>query len=419
MKQAGFRLIIKQTKMKNMFSFINHSTKKIAFLLYILLLPGFVQPLWAAGPPQESIFNNTLAVTLLILMALLLIIIGVLANILVGLADLKVKKNKIKSAAGTLTSVLLVLLLSSTSLFAQNAGGTTPPVTQTIGGMDSTTFYIMVAVIFVELTTIIALLVNIKFLLKEEKEKITAPEELAKVIEAKKSRLSWWDRFNKLRPVAQEGELDLGHDYDGIRELNNKLPPWWLYGFYLTIIFAAIYLWRFHISHTAPLSAQEYEKSIQLADLRVNNYLKKKGENLDENNVTFLANPADLQAGKDIFTRDGLCGTCHGKDGSGIVGGVNGVGPNLTDEYWIHGGNIKDLFKVIKYGVSGKGMIEWGSRFSPKEIAQIASYVKSLRGTNPPAHKAPDGQLYKEDTAPAAPVKPVSDSLKTTPNKQT
>jgi cytochrome c oxidase cbb3-type subunit 3 len=428
MKQAGFPLIIKQTKMKKMFSFMNQPSKKIAGLLFILLLPGFTQPVFAAGPPGESLFNNALALILVVLMIVLLIIIGVLANILVGLADLKVKKQKSKSGAGTIIPVLMAMLLSGTSLFAQNTGGTagtTSPASSTIGGIDATTFYIMVGVIFVELATIIALLVNIKFILKEEKEKLLTPEAKTIVLEEKKSRLSWWDRFNKLRPVAQEAELDLGHDYDGIRELNNKLPPWWLYGFYLTILFAVIYLWRYHVSHTAPLSAQEYERSVQLADARVGNYLKAKGENIDETSVTLLTKPEDLQAGKEIFTRDGLCGTCHGKDGSGIVGGVNAVGPNLTDDYWIHGGNIKDLFKVIKYGVSGKGMIEWGSRFSPKEIAQIASYVKSLNGTNPPAHKAPDGQLYKEETAPEKPVadsnktKPVADTTKIKPNKPT
>ena len=418
MKQAGFLLIIKPTKMKKMFSLINPQSKKTAGLLFILLLPGFVQPIWAAGPPGESIWNNSLAVIMFILMIILMIIIAVLANILVGLADLKVKKQKSASAAGKIASVSIVLLLFGTSLFAQNTAGQTETAAntvKTIGGMSATTFYLMVSVIFVELATIIALLVNIKFIIHKEKEKSTAPEILKKAIEAKKSKLSWWDRFNKLRPVTQEAELDLGHDYDGIRELNNKLPPWWLYGFYASIVFAVVYLWQHHVSHTAPLSAQEYEKSIQLADLKVSNYLKKKGENIDESSVMLLSKPEDLQAGKEIFTRDGICGTCHGKDGSGIVGGANGVGPNLTDDYWIHGGSIKDIFKVIKYGVNGKGMIEWGSKFSPKEIAQIASYVKSLKGTNPPAQKAPDGQLYKDEVTAPAPV----DSVKSKPNKPT
>jgi cytochrome c oxidase cbb3-type subunit 3 len=405
--------------MKNMFSLMNQQSKKSAWLLAVLLGPGFTQALWAAGPPQESLFSNMLAVLLFIVMIILLIIIAVLAKILVGLADLKVKRKKERAGTGTIVTVLTALLLGSHSLFAQNTGGPADAANtaHTIAGMSASAFYLMITVIFVELLTIIALLVNIKFIIREEKEKLIVPQTEAAAREEKKSKLSWWDRFNKLRPVAQEAELDLGHDYDGIRELNNKLPPWWLYGFYLTIVFAGIYLWRHHVSHTAPLSAQEYERSVQMADLRVSNYLKKKGENIDENTVTLLTKPEDLRAGKEIFTRDGLCGTCHGKDGSGMVGGVNGVGPNLTDDYWLHGGNIKDIFKVIKYGVNGKGMPEWGSRFSPKEIAQIGSYVKSLRGSNPPVHKAPDGQLYNEpDAIPAVPVKPAADSLKEKPN---
>jgi cytochrome c oxidase cbb3-type subunit III len=413
MKPAGFRLIIKPTNMRQIFSFMNQPLKNISGLLAVLLMPFFLQPVWAAGPPGESIWNNSLAVIMFILMIILMIIIAVLGNILIGLADMKVKKRKSKSASGTVIPVLLILLFSSTSLFAQNTGEPVNTAAKTIGGMSATTFYLMVAVIFVELITILALLVNIKIILIKEKEKEIAPETEAKAIEAKRSKLNWWDRFNKLRPVEQEADLDLGHDYDGIRELNNKLPPWWLYGFYASIVFAIIYLWQHHVSHTAPLSAQEYEHSVQLADLRVSNYLKAKGENIDESNVKLLTSPEDLAAGKDIFTRDGLCGTCHGKDGSGMVGGVNGVGPNMTDDYWIHGGSIKDIFKVIKYGVSGKGMVEWGSKFSPKEIAQIASYVKSLRGSNPQPHKPPDGQLYQEEEKVPVPA----DSIKKQPNK--
>jgi cytochrome c oxidase cbb3-type subunit 3 len=295
-------------------------------------------------------------------------------------------------------------------LFAQKTGGpadNTSATSGTIGGLSASTFYIMIAVIFVELATIIALLVNIKFILIKEKEKLKVPGAGVKIIEAKKSGLSWWDRFNKLRPVAQEAELDLGHDYDGIRELNNKLPPWWLYGFYLTIVFAGIYLWRHHVSHTAPLSAQEYERSIQIAELRTKEFLKSKGENIDETNVTLLTQPEDILAGKELFT-NGACIGCHGKDGSGMVMGQPGVGPNLTDDYWINGGNIKNVFTTIKYGGrSGKGMQAWGNTYSAKQIAQIASYVKSLRGTNPAIHKGPDGVLYQEEE-----LKPAADSSK-------
>lgn len=376
-----------------------NSRNKISLLLAILMI-GFGQPAWADGSPASSIFSNPLAVTLIILMLLLLIIIGILGNILLGTADLKLKKRKNISAGPEVKKVVLIaLLFSGTSLYAQDtATSATQNAAATIGGMSSFTFYVIAAVIFLELFIILALLVNIKFLISAEKEKaITEPAVL------KTPQLSWWDKINKLRPVNQEAELDLGHEYDGIRELNNRLPPWWLYGFYLTIIVAFIYMWRYHVSHTAPLSIQEYENSVQVADMEIKEYLKKKGENMNENSVTLLTDAADIKAGKAIFTDPSRCITCHGPEAGG-----NSVGPNLTDDYWIYGGNIKDLFKTIKYGTN-KGMRSWKDDLSARQIAQVASYVKSLHGTKPANPKPPQGEFYKEDTVPATTV---VDSLK-------
>lgn len=375
---------------------MRNKIKYIPGLAALLLLTS--QPVWAAGPPAPSIFSNPLAVVFIILMLVLLIVIGILANIVIGAADVKLKRRlalKTNKAGMILTALLL-----SSSLFAQDAGtGTVASGSKSIAGMDPSTFYIMVTVLFLELLVIIALLINIKFLLKQEKARIAAPvTEEEKVIAEKEkaNHLSWWDRFNKLRPVSQEAELDLGHDYDGIRELNNRLPPWWLYGFYLCIIFAVVYLWRFHVSHTGPSSKEEFETSIAKADLRVKEYLKKKGDAVDENTVTLLTAAEDISAGKAIFTDPSKCPACHGADGGG-----NAVGPNLTDDYWIYGGNIKDIFKTIKYGTN-KGMRSWKDDLSARQMAQVASYVKSLKGTKPANPKDPQGELYKEETA--APV---------------
>lgn len=372
---------------------MRNKIKYIPGLAALLLLTS--QPVWAAGPPAPSIFSNPLAVVFIILMLVLLIVIGILANIVIGAADVKLKRRlalKTNKAGMILTALLL-----SSSLFAQDAGtGTVASGSKSIAGMDPSTFYIMVTVLFLELLVIIALLINIKFLLKQEKARIAAPvTEEEKVIAEKEkaNHLSWWDRFNKLRPVSQEAELDLGHDYDGIRELNNRLPPWWLYGFYLCIIFAVVYLWRFHVSHTGPSSKEEFETSIAKADLRVKEYLKKKGDAVDENTVTLLTAAEDISAGKAIFTDPSKCPACHGADGGG-----NAVGPNLTDDYWIYGGNIKDIFKTIKYGTN-KGMRSWKDDLSARQMAQVASYVKSLKGTKPANPKDPQGDLYKEEAA--------------------
>ena len=380
------------------------------------LLVFTVQPAFAAGPPSPSIFSNPLAITLLSIMILLLIVIGILANIVIGAAEVKLQKRKAEKAKGLSTALLLIMLLIAPSLIAQDATSTTEAsqkAAKAIGGLDASTFYIMVAVLFIELGIIIALLINIKFLLRKEKERtaIVTKEEAIITAEEKANKLSWWDKVNKLRPVSQEAELDLGHEYDGIRELNNRLPPWWLYGFYATILFAGIYLWRFHVSHNGPSSKQEYESAVARAEIKVQEYLKKKGEAVDENTVTLLTSADDIAAGKAIFTDPSKCPACHTAEGGG-----NAVGPNLTDDYWIYGGSIKNIFKTIKYGTS-KGMRSWKDDLSAKQMAQVASYVKSLRGTKPPNPREPQGELYKEDAAPATPAVDSAGTKKVVTNK--
>ena len=366
----------------------------------LLLLTSFgilAKPALAAGPPEPSIFSNPLALTLLSLMALLLIVIAVLANLLIGSADWKVQRKDNKQRSTTVNTMLVIgFMLLSPSLFAQDAAGSnTANTVQSIGGLSVSTFYVMASVIFLELFVILALLINTRFLIKSVKQQ-EAPAEAAAEAAVKKPTFTWWNKINRFKPVEQEADIDLGHDYDGIRELDNRLPPWWLWGFYITIVFAAVYLWRYHVSETAPLSQQEYEQSVARAEARIQEYLKEKGEAVNENSVTYLADAADLAEGKKHFINS--CAACHKPDGAGEVG------PNLADEYWIHGGDIKSIFRTIKYGVDGKGMASWQSVYSPKEIAQLASFVKSLHGTNPPNGKAAQGTLYKEEAAPAAPV---------------
>ena len=380
------------------------------------LLVFTVQPAFAAGPPSPSIFSNPLAITLLSIMILLLIVIGILANIVIGAAEVKLQKRKAEKAKGLSTALLLIMLLIAPSLIAQDATSTTEAsqkAAKAIGGLDASTFYIMVAVLFIELGIIIALLINIKFLLRKEKERtaIVTKEEAIITAEEKANKLSWWDKVNKLRPVSQEAELDLGHEYDGIRELNNRLPPWWLYGFYATILFAGIYLWRFHVSHNGPSSKQEYESAVARAEIKVQEYLKKKGEAVDENTVTLLTSADDIAAGKAIFTDPSKCPACHTAEGGG-----NAVGPNLTDEYWLYGGSVKNIFKTIKYGTS-KGMRSWKDDLSAKQIAQVTSYVLSLKGTKPANPREPQGELYKEDAIPATPAVDSAGTKKVVTNK--
>ncbi len=140
--------------------------------------------------------------------------------------------------------------------------------------------------------------------------------------------------------------------------------------------------------------------SVAKADLEIKEYLKLKGDQVDENTVTLLTAPGDIEEGKTIFAKS--CVACHNE------GGAGNVGPNLTDDYWLHGGDIKSVFKTIRYGINA--MPQWQNSYSNKQIAELASYVKSLRGTKPANPKPPQGELYKEDTAPAKTTASLSDS---------
>jgi cytochrome c oxidase cbb3-type subunit 3 len=361
-------------------------------------------PVWAAGPPAENPLNNPFAVLLISLMIILLIAIGILANILIGTADVtlvkwKKKKESGKSAVAQAAAIFIGFMLLNISALAQDAPAATQ-ASATVGGLAPSAFYTMVSIIFLELLVILVLLINIRMLLKSQKEALVIGQTVteAQPVVAK-PRLSWWIRINKFKTMEQEADIDLGHNYDGIRELDNRLPPWWIYGFYVTIVFAAIYLWRYHVSHTAPLSKEEYELAVQKADQKVQDYLKQKGESVDENNVVLLG-AADIAEGKKMFQI--TCVACHNE------GGAGNVGPNLTDDYWIHGGDIRSVFKTIKYGINA--MPTWQNTYSNKQVAQISSYVKSLHGTNPANAKAPQGELYKED---ASTPKPTADSTAT------
>ena len=213
-------------------------------------------------------------------------------------------------------------------------------------------------------------------------------------LEAKKANeVSWWKRISKVLndtvPIAKEDDILMDHDYDGIRELDNNLPPWWVYGFYLTIGISIFYIGFYHFSSYAKSSHEEYAIEMKEAQEATDRYLAKQANKIDESNVVALTDVAALSEGKDVF--DAYCVACHMESGGGAPGSV---GPNLTDQYWIHGGGIKDVFKTIKYGVPEKGMISWKSQLRPAEMHKVASYILSLQGTNPPNAKEAQGELY-------------------------
>lgn len=205
---------------------------------------------------------------------------------------------------------------------------------------------------------------------------------------------TWWQNLmhslTNAVPVEREKDVMLDHDYDGIRELDNSLPPWWVYMFYLTIFFAVAYIFHYHLLGTGKLSAAEYQTEVEnarIAQLAHQKALEAKGEGLDLTKLVALTDASSIESGKSIYTTN--CVTCHGKAGEG------GVGPNLSDAYWIHGGDIKDIYNTVSNGVLAKGMVAWKTMLKPQKIHEVSSYILTFQGTNPPNAKAQEGTLFE------------------------
>ena len=216
-------------------------------------------------------------------------------------------------------------------------------------------------------------------------------------------------KLTRSKSVEQESDVMLDHDYDGIKELDNVLPPWWVNLFYATIIFAAVYLLRFHV-FGGYTQDEEFKTEVELAEAdMLKNKANSPQEEITFDKVTLLTDAADLAQGKEIYTNS--CAACHKADGGGMVG------PNLTDEYWINGGGIKNVFKLISEGSKNNPtMVGWAKTLGTKQVQKVASYVLSLQGTKPAGGKPAEGEKWVEEAAPkaeAADVATVTDSTKT------
>lgn len=204
-------------------------------------------------------------------------------------------------------------------------------------------------------------------------------------------------KLTRSKDMEEEHDVMLNHDYDGIRELDNVLPPWWVNLFYATIIFAFIYLVRFHILNEYD-QASEFETEMAVAKAEVEKYKLTAPDLMDKEKVTLLTDATALAEGKKIYETN--CIACHRPDGGGAIG------PNLTDDHWILGGGIKNVFNTImEGGREGKGMVPWKATIKPSDIQKVASYVLSLQGTNPKDAKAPEGDVWVDENAPKADAK--------------
>ena len=370
---------------------------KIKTLAVALLIPavGFCQD--DAVKETTSYFTNVLFLTMLGLIVVLAIVIVAFSGVFKNIADSDYLQNKYNSkkedsdSSIIKTIVSVVLLLSSVSMMAQDTALVKVIDDGRIGGIDQFTFYFLLFLVFLELVVLGLMFYQFNFLIKTHLA-------IDKVGKPKKVESKLLMSLTDVVPIEEEESILLDHDYDGIKELDNNLPPWWKYGFYLTILTSVIYMVHFHVLKTGDLQGKEYDDAMAQAKIEVDEFMKTSANNVDENTVKVLTETSDIASGKDLYITN--CVACHG------IGGEGTVGPNLTDDYWLHGGSIQDLFKTLKYGWVEKGMKSWKDDLSPMQIAQVASYIRTLKGTSPPNPKASQGDFYSEGG-----VAPINDSI--------
>lgn len=271
-----------------------------------------------------------------------------------------------------------VLILSSLNITATASplltslydGATGAPTVSLTG---SWAWFFMTLVVLVVLILVILLTINIKLNAFSEKAK------LKRNPEGYHEKASWWDIFVKAekdRPLDAPIE---GHDYDGIVELDNNPPSWFNWLFFLPIVWGLFYVMYYHVLDMGPLQEEEYAQEMAIAEASMPEI------KIDYSTLEPLNAVADIAGGETIFNAN--CAACHLESGAGSVG------PNLTDKYWIHGGDFPSIYKTIYEGVDGKGMAAWGEILMSDDIHKVASYIETLRNTNVEG-KAPEGEEY-------------------------
>lgn len=337
------------------------------------------------GSSEEFLYGILISFGLLFL-----VIILVLNSVMRNMANNHELWTPKKPTENVVKAVTFLLMMGTGSAYAISPDATLIGVF----GEYSSTFWLLVCfdlflglIIVIQLRSFRQLIESLK---KQEAETdVSITEEEVVVVGAQQS--NWMKKVMKMLtkavPIEREEEVMTAHEYDGIRELDNVLPPWWIAMFYASIIFAFAYLLHYHVFETGDLQIAELNKTLAEADAEVAAYMAANKAQVDETNVTIVTDASRLSNGEDIYVTN--CVACHGTLGEG------GVGPNFADEYWIHGGSINDVFSVIKYGVPSKGMISWRAQLSPTQIQDVASYLLTFQGTNPPNQKAAEGELYK------------------------
>lgn len=292
-------------------------------------------------------------------------------------------------------SLLALFAITGTPVMAQSEQS---PWYTTLSSMDSSQLTLLV-ILGVVLLLIVLLLILMIYLMSF----------MAAVFQKENPSLahepSWWESFKekfvtgKMDEVGgkdEKAKVMSDHSYDGITELDNFMPPWLQWVFIGSIAFAVIYFVNYTVLGIGPTGEEEYQEELRLEAIAAETRKANLVAGIDESTVVFDESAAAISSGKSIFETN--CAACHAADGGG------GVGPNLTDEFWLHGGSIQDVFKVVKYGVVEKGMIPWQDQLSPEQMQQVSSYILTLVGTTPANPKEPQGEPYSATPAAETPV---------------
>ncbi|UOX33333.1 c-type cytochrome [Flavobacterium sediminilitoris] len=232
-------------------------------------------------------------------------------------------------------------------------------------------------------------------LLTEEQKKQLEEAQSISFTESK-----FYKSLTRSKSIEQEADVMLDHDYDGIKELDNVLPPWWVYLFYGCVIFAVVYLVRFHVIGDYT-QKEEYEMEMMKAEKEHEEYLKTAPDLVNVDNVELLTDDASIEEGKKVFEANN-CFSCHGQNLQG------GIGPNLVDKFWINGGGVKNIFKLVSEGsTTNPVMAPWKEVIKPADIQKLASYIISLEGSNPKEAKEAEGEIWGEKTIEVIPTEQV------------
>ncbi|WP_103907715.1 cbb3-type cytochrome c oxidase N-terminal domain-containing protein [Sphingobacterium lactis] len=260
------------------------------------------------------------------------------------------------------------------------------------GNLYNDIFYLAVFIVLVAvLAAAIAINRALRSMLKVTMPEVVQEEEQAKFKKKTARKTNWqktWNTFLGLKPIEQEKDLVIDdHEYDGIVELNNPIPVWFNALFYSTVVFSVVYLLIYQVFGWGLNQDQEYAREMAQAEKEKQEFLAQAANSFDENTIEVDETGTLAVNGKAIFAAN--CAACHGQAGEGTIG------PNLTDRYWLHGGEIKDIFHTIKYGVPDKGMVPWEQTLTPAQIAEVSNYILTLRDTNPANPKPAEGEEVK------------------------